>query len=105
MHQISLRPKFLYIKNLYIGPCSLQVLFIFDLLKLIRCKCKSTSCNQCGNYLWSCRRNGPSSVSPYEKCRAVACFISVEEDIAYIIGNQEEDHDDEDRNLFDDLFL
>ena len=30
---------------------------------------------------------------------------SVEVDIADIMGNGEEDHDDDERNLFDDLFL
>lgn len=51
------------------------------------------------------RKDGPSSVSAFEKCRGVGCFNTVEEDIADVIGNQEEDHNDEDRNLFDDLFL
>ena len=42
-----------------------------DLLKVIRCKCKSTSCNQCGTNLCSCRKNELSCVSACEECRDV----------------------------------
>ena len=42
-----------------------------DLLKVVRCKCKSTSCNQCGTNLCSCRKNGLSCVSACEECRDV----------------------------------
>ena len=49
-------------------------------------------------------KNGLSYVCACEECRGVGCFNGVVEDIADIMGN-EEDHDDEKRNIFDDLFF
>ena len=71
-----------------------------DLMKVICCKCKSTSRNQCGTNLCSCRKNGLSRVSACEECRGVGCFNIID-----IMGKEEEDHDEKERNLFYDLFL
>ena len=46
-----------------------------------------------------------SCVSECEECRGVDWFNSVEEDIAHIMRNEEEDHDDEKKNLFDNFFF
>ena len=53
-----------------------------SLLKFVRCKCKLTSKNPCGNNLCSCRKNGLKCVSACGDCRGQNCKNSeeVEED-------------------------
>jgi len=44
-----------------------------DLLKVIRCSCKTTSHNACGTNLCSCRRNGLFCVSACSSCHGTDC--------------------------------
>jgi len=44
-----------------------------DLLKVIRCSCKTTSQNTCGTNLCSCRRNGLFCVSACSNCHGTDC--------------------------------
>lgn len=46
------------------------------------------------------KKNGLSRVSACEECRGVGCFNIID-----IMGKEEEDHDEKERNLFYDLFL
>ena len=96
-----MRPKFLPLygsNNFYLDLC------FWWSIESISLQRKFTSENQSGTNSSSCTKNGLSYVCACEECRGVGCFNSVEEDIADIMGN-EEDHDDEKRNIFDDLFF
>eukprot|EP00111_Clytia_hemisphaerica_P014829 TCONS_00043701-protein len=44
-----------------------------EILKVIRCKCKSTSKNQCGTNLCSCRKNGLKCMSWCGDCHGENC--------------------------------
>ena len=44
-----------------------------SLLKVIRCRCKSTSQNQCGTNLCSCRKHGLKCVSTCGECFGESC--------------------------------
>jgi hypothetical protein len=45
-----------------------------ELLKVIRCTCKSDSRNQCGSNACTCRRNGLTCVSACGKCHGTDCL-------------------------------
>jgi hypothetical protein len=45
-----------------------------ELLKVIRCSCKTDSRNQCGGNACTCRRNGLACVSACGKCRGIDCL-------------------------------
>ena len=45
-----------------------------DILKIIRCSCKSTSKNQCGTNTCTCRKNGQHCVSACGDCHGDACL-------------------------------
>ena len=57
-----------------------------DILKVIRCSCKSTSKNQCGSNSCSCRKNGLHCVSACAECHADACMNSE----PVVVGNYED---------------
>ena len=44
-----------------------------NLLKVIRCNCKTTSRNQCGSNLCSCRKHGLKCVSTCGNCFGESC--------------------------------
>ena len=43
------------------------------LLKVVRCKCKSSSKNQCGSNLCTCRKHGLNCVATCGGCRGEEC--------------------------------
>jgi hypothetical protein len=45
-----------------------------NLLKIIRCKCKAESKNQCGSNLCACRKNGLKCMSTCGECQGEQCF-------------------------------
>ena len=45
-----------------------------NILKVIRCKCKSASINQCGTNLCSCRKNGLNCMSACGECHGESYF-------------------------------
>lgn len=44
-----------------------------DILKVVRFKCKSTSRNQCGTALCTCRKNGLKCVAACGDCHGIDC--------------------------------
>ena len=44
-----------------------------DLLKIVRCKCKSDSRNPCSSNICSCRKNGLQCVASCKNCCGVSC--------------------------------
>ena len=45
-----------------------------DLLKVIRCNCKSSSANQCSSNICTCRKNGLHCIAACGGCRGESCF-------------------------------
>ena len=70
-----------------------------DILKFIRCKCKSTTRNPCSSNICSCKKNGFNRVKGCGDCHGESCRNSVvcltEEEVSDVSG---------DRNIFDVLF-
>ena len=62
------------------------------LLKFVRCKCKLSSRNPCGNNICSCRKNGLKCVTACGDCHGESCK-NVEEIIV------DDDDDDDDGNI------
>ena len=59
-----------------------------SLLKFVRCKCKVSSRNPCGNNVCSCRKNGLKCVTACGDCRGENCNNADE-----VILDGNEDHD------------
>ena len=77
-----------------------------DILKVICCKCKSTSKNQCGTNLCSCHKSDLACVSACGGCHGVGCNNSGNKPDADDL--QEFDdyvEDSNDGNIFEKLFL
>ena len=64
-----------------------------DILNVIRCKCKSSSKNQCGTNICLCKRNRLHCVAACQECRDCECINSSE--------SNEEEYGDFERNAFD----
>ena len=69
-----------------------------EMLKFIRCKCKTDSRQPCGRNTCSCRNHGLKCVTACKHCQGHECMNCVEEDENAI------NEYDEDANLFERLF-
>ena len=80
-----------------------------DILKVICCKCQSTSKNQCGTNKCSCRKNGVSCVSACGDCHGIGCNNSCvkqfdKEDQSVFQDDTIEEEEFTDGNIFEKLF-
>src|SRR6218665_316434 len=70
-----------------------------DLLKVIRCRCKTTSKNTCGTNLCSCRRNELPCVSACSNCHGSECNNC---EMVYDVDDETSSENDNDKYFDDD---
>ena len=74
------------------------------LLKAVRCKCKSTSKNQCLSNLCSCRKHGIKCTSACGEFHGEDCLNKKDKEAIGILENEEEVEDENDDSNFENLF-
>ena len=67
-----------------------------NILKFIRCNCKTTSNNPCGTRACSCKKNGPDCVTAYGNCYGQQCSNN-----EVIIYEEDSDSGCNDTNIFE----
>ena len=61
-----------------------------DLLKVIRCNCKSSTSNQCLTNVCTCRKNGLHCIAACGNCHGLSCFNSFPPDLDWDIDAEDE---------------
>ncbi|XP_047144452.1 uncharacterized protein LOC124817998 [Hydra vulgaris] len=76
-----------------------------NLLKVIRCNCRSSSKNQCQTKTCICRKNGMKCMAACGGCHGMECSnktLDIEEE--HENSDKDSDEEENSKNIFDEMF-